>query len=42
VRECDDVLVPSMSQAEENRVLNAILRATQSDFVSSSAGGGTL
>ncbi|KAJ7705603.1 hypothetical protein B0H17DRAFT_1038398 [Mycena rosella] len=46
VRECDAVLVPSMSQEEENRVwqvLNAILRTTQPDLVSSSQGsGGTL
>ncbi|KAJ7097605.1 hypothetical protein C8R44DRAFT_643119 [Mycena epipterygia] len=43
VRECDAVLVPAMSQEEENRVwqvLNAILRTTQPDFVSSSQGGG--
>ncbi|KAF7369208.1 hypothetical protein MVEN_00248400 [Mycena venus] len=46
VRECDAVLVPTMSQEEENRVwqvLNAILRTTQPDFVASSHdGGGTL
>ncbi|KAJ7182835.1 hypothetical protein C8R43DRAFT_968201 [Mycena crocata] len=46
VRECDAVLVPTMSQEEENRVwqvLNAILRTTQPDLVSSSQGaGGTL
>ncbi|KAJ7489172.1 hypothetical protein FB451DRAFT_1125424 [Mycena latifolia] len=46
VRECDAVLVPTMSQEEENRVwqvLDAILRTTQPDFVSSSQGsGGTL
>ncbi|KAJ7770285.1 hypothetical protein DFH07DRAFT_735466 [Mycena maculata] len=42
VRECDAVLVPTMSQEEENRVwqvLNAILRTTQPDFVSSNRGG---
>ncbi|KAJ7472454.1 hypothetical protein B0H11DRAFT_2039073 [Mycena galericulata] len=42
VRECDAVLVPTMSQEDENRVwqvLNAILRTTQPDFVSSSRGG---
>ncbi|KAJ6551186.1 hypothetical protein B0H19DRAFT_1156827 [Mycena capillaripes] len=46
VRECDAVLVPTMSQEEENRVwqvLNAILRTTQPDLVASSQdGGGTL
>ncbi|KAJ6598220.1 hypothetical protein DFH09DRAFT_1131296 [Mycena vulgaris] len=46
VRECDAVLVPTMSQEEENRVwqvLNAILRTTQPDLVSSSQeSGGTL
>ncbi|KAJ6498554.1 hypothetical protein C8R47DRAFT_1112078 [Mycena vitilis] len=46
VRECDAVLVPTMSQEEENRVwqvLNAILRTTQPDSVASSQeSGGTL
>lgn len=46
VRECDAVLVPTMSQEEENRVwqvLNAILRTTQPDFVASiQESGGTL
>ncbi|KAJ7100771.1 hypothetical protein B0H15DRAFT_817247 [Mycena belliarum] len=46
VRECDAVLVPTMSQEEENRVwqvLDAILRTTQPDSVSSSSGSdGTL
>lgn len=38
VRECDAVLTPSMSQKEENRVwqvLDAILRTTQPEFISS-------
>ncbi|KAJ7312922.1 hypothetical protein DFH08DRAFT_791180 [Mycena albidolilacea] len=41
VRECDAVLVPTMSQEEENRVwqvLNAILRTTQPDFIASRSG----
>ncbi|KAG5653211.1 hypothetical protein H0H81_001688 [Sphagnurus paluster] len=44
VRECDAVLTPSMSQAEENRiwqVLDAILRTTQPELISTyeEAGG---
>ncbi|KAJ7267234.1 hypothetical protein C8J57DRAFT_362283 [Mycena rebaudengoi] len=45
VRECDAVLVPSMSQEEENRVwqvLDAILRTTQPGSVSSTTQDGTL
>ncbi|KAJ7054194.1 hypothetical protein C8F01DRAFT_1064081 [Mycena amicta] len=46
VRECDAVMNPSMSQEEENlvwRVLNAILRTTQPEFIpSTSAAGGVL
>ncbi|KAF9465989.1 hypothetical protein BDZ94DRAFT_1159016 [Collybia nuda] len=46
VRECDAVLTPSMSQEEENRVwqvLDAILRTTQPQFISSHpAVGGNL
>ncbi|KAJ7779201.1 hypothetical protein B0H16DRAFT_808617 [Mycena metata] len=43
VRECDAVLVPTMTQEDENRVwqvLNAILRTTQPDFVASSQENG--
>ncbi|KAF7303877.1 hypothetical protein MIND_00617800 [Mycena indigotica] len=46
VRECDAVLDPSMSQEEENlvwRVLNAILRTTQPQYIpSSSTQGGSI
>ncbi|KAF7377461.1 hypothetical protein MSAN_00167900 [Mycena sanguinolenta] len=47
VRECDAVLVPTMSQEEENRVwevLGAILRTTQPGFVAptSASGDGTV
>ncbi|KAJ7040983.1 hypothetical protein C8F04DRAFT_1219605 [Mycena alexandri] len=43
VRECDAVLVPTMTQEDENRVwqvLYAILRTTQPDFVASSQESG--
>ncbi|KAF7313939.1 Fe2OG dioxygenase domain-containing protein [Mycena chlorophos] len=43
VRECDAVLDPSMSQEEENlvwRVLNAILRTTQPQFIPTTAAEG--
>ncbi|RDB16632.1 hypothetical protein Hypma_002847 [Hypsizygus marmoreus] len=42
VRECDAVLTPSMSQQDENRVwqvLDAILRTTQPELISSEVGG---
>ncbi|KAJ6482520.1 hypothetical protein C8R45DRAFT_1001727 [Mycena sanguinolenta] len=43
VRECDAVLVPTMSQEEENQVwevLGAILRTTQPGFVATTSGSG--